>query len=98
MVLELHYLEDVNKEIFTQNILHPFMQRLTKDHTVVHFHPNISCGAWKRGSLEFPRVVEITLLRNDRLKTRGVHATIPNTLDQPNLPGSKNIVFDFGKF
>ena len=97
MVLELHYLEDVNREIFTHNIFGPFLQRLTKDHTVVHFHPNNCCGTWKRGSLDFPRVIEITLLRNDRLKTRGVHATIPNILDQPNSSRSKNIVFDFGK-
>ena len=97
MVLELHYLEDVNKEIYTQNIFRPFLQRLTKDHTVVHFHPNNCCGTWKRGSLNFPRVIEITLLRNDRLKTRGVHALIPNILDQPNSTDSKNIVFDFGK-
>jgi hypothetical protein len=97
ILLELHYLEDVNKEIYTQNIFRPFLQRITKDHTVVHFHPNNCCGTWKRGSLSFPRTIEITLLRNDRLKTRDVFATIPNSLDQPNLSNSKDLFFDFGR-
>jgi hypothetical protein len=97
MVIELHYLEDINKEIYAQKIFDPFLQRLTKDHTVVHFHPNNYCGTWNRGGLSFPRVIEVTLLRNDRLKAPSVYATIPNTLDQPNSSTTKDIIFDFGK-
>jgi hypothetical protein len=95
IVIELHYLNRVQSDVYTENLLQPFINKLTKNHTVVHLHPNNLCGVWKLHDLEFPLVCEITLLRNDRIKSEPYYIDLPHKLDSPNVKNIKELNFNF---
>jgi hypothetical protein len=94
IVIELHYLNRAQSNVYTENLLQPFMNKLTKNHTVVHLHPNNLCGVWKLHGLEFPQVCEITLIRNDRIKSEPYYIDLPHKLDSPNVKSIKELNFD----
>jgi hypothetical protein len=62
------------------------LMALRQNHSVVHLHPNNCCGTTKVGSTgaAIPNVLELTLLRKDRLRrwgTRGQRVMSPHPLD-----------------
>ena len=96
IVIELHYLERVNNIFWVEQIMIPFLRKITLNHTICHTHPNNSVSFFNFNGIEFPRVIEITLLRNDRFKKEfRTPAILPNALDQPNKPQYTELYFDF---
>ena len=61
--------------------------RLTRDHKVVHVHPNNCCGLSMVAGLAIPPVLEVTLVRADFLTDPArISASTPTALDRPNVP------------
>ncbi|MEZ5744050.1 MAG: FkbM family methyltransferase [Sphingomonadaceae bacterium] len=90
IVLELHALES----LFARNsvgFLASFFRKLTKNHVVVHNHPNNCCGIETHMGISVPRVIEITLLRKDRATVKPGRVTIPNPLDMQNVRSKADI-------
>lgn len=83
IVLEIHHL----REAFSYTgfaMLTSLIRKLKETHYVVHAHPNNCCPALKVGSLIWPSVLELTLLRKDRMEEPRNYANIPHALDQDN--------------
>ena len=70
-----------NKPMF--KIISRVFERLLQTHTCVHNHPNCYGGITNKG-VEIPTVIEMTFLRNDRLKERKFVEKFPHELDSDN--------------
>jgi hypothetical protein len=83
MVIEFHYLHELLNKRYFELVSRAF-EKLLQTHSVVHNHPNNCCGSVKADGLELPRIAEITLQRNDRLKQRAYRTIFPHRLDRDN--------------
>ena len=83
IVLELHGLERLFLNGF-RLFFDSMIRKLLKNHAVVHLHPNNCCGKTSWGGVEIPRVMELTLLRNDRVFATGYREDFPHPLDDDN--------------
>lgn len=90
IVIELHDLERLmDKHAFT--IIAATFNRLLQDFHVVHNHPNNYGRAVQCGSLTIPRVLEMTLIRKDRVKSSSYAPAFPHPLDQDNDPNGPKL-------
>lgn len=84
LVLEIHGFENwADPKYFS--IVSSFFEKLLQKFTIVHAHANNYCGISKISGVEFPRVFEISLIRNDRFRSTSGFAKFPNQLDVPNV-------------
>jgi Methyltransferase FkbM domain len=83
IVVELHAMDRL-LDRYGAIIIQSVMQRLLRDFAIVHVHPNNYGGAVHRGSLTIPRVLEVTLLRRDRLRESNKPLFFPHPLDRVN--------------
>lgn len=91
IVLELHDVDLLmDKRAFL--LASSALNRLLEEFNVVHNHPNNYCGLVKNGTLELPRVMEITLLRKDRASTLGYAKDFPHLLDRVNDKNNSDVV------
>lgn len=87
IVVELHDLDSANDPQEFEKELGPFLRRINKSHICVHAHPNNCCGEVTilGTDLVVPRVIELTLLRRDRLEHgkpgRSFYPLLPHPLD-----------------
>lgn len=87
IVLELHYLPSVlTKELFFDRA-HQAIEKLKPLFQSVHLHPNNASGSVVVDGIEIPRVVEITLLRKDRVRKTGPVEYLPHSLDVAHKRG-----------
>jgi hypothetical protein len=93
IVLELHGLDNLLTNPLGIEIFTSVFRKLNAQFSVIHLHANNCCGALKYQGIEIPRVLEVTLIRNDRYQTSNqvFDPTIPNPLDVPNVPGRKEL-------
>jgi hypothetical protein len=90
IVLEIHGFDNwADPKYFS--IISSFFEKLLQKFTIVHAHANNCCGISKISGIEFPRVFEISLIRNDRFKSASGFAKFPNKLDVPNLEHKSEI-------
>jgi hypothetical protein len=61
------------------------MSRLLRVFDVLHIHPGNCGGTVRKGTLEIPRLLEVTFLRKDRISTRQAAFSFPHPLDRPNF-------------
>ncbi|MDA4845459.1 FkbM family methyltransferase [Hoeflea poritis] len=66
--------------------------KLLRNHTVVHLHPNNNTPVIEFHGLEIPSVMEFTFLRNDRIEQKSPAHTFPHHLDRPNVASRDEIV------
>lgn len=86
IVIELHLLHRLGKEEHFDEA-NQMLGRLTRDHRVVHVHPNNCCGLRMVAGLAIPPVLEVTLVRADFLVDPvRISASAPTSLDRPNVP------------
>lgn len=89
IVVELHGLHrSVRRE--TATAYRRTLECLNRDHVVAHIHPNNCCGLRRVGGIKVPKVLEVTLLRRDRVIALGSHGG-RHALDRPNLPGRPDV-------
>ena len=85
IVLELHDLRSVMSRMGLA-LFRSVLLRLKKTHVIVHAHPNNCCRGVVVGDLEWPDVLEITLLRKDRISENLGLAELPHPFDMDNTP------------
>jgi len=97
IVVELHFLEALKNKLAFDQIYSPFFNKLLGEFDVVHLHPNNCCGTWLYGSLEFPRIIELTLHRKDRSKYLHPKASSRNALDFPCVESKQDMSLHFSE-
>lgn len=85
MVIEFHDLDRLaSPDYFSYVYL--LIEKLTQDFVVCHIHPN----NWKHPvnirRVRVPPLVEISLLRRDRIKSLAPRSDFPHPLDRANIP------------
>lgn len=86
IVVELHGLHDLWRP-GPLAIINQLADRLLADFDVVHLHPNNFLPPQGQGVLLVPPILELTLLRKDRIRQRAPIASLPHPLDHANVPG-----------
>jgi len=87
IVIEFHYTFDW---IFDHNWNWQYAQifsKLLENHTVVHSHPNNAGGFFKYAGIKYPNLIEVTLLRRDRIKEFRGRIYENHVLDRDDNPG-----------
>lgn len=84
-VIEFHDVNAIFQPIGLM-LLSLCMNKLLRVFDVVHIHPNNGGGKIQNGILEIPRMIEVTLLRKDRIATRQAAFSFPHPFDRPNFP------------
>ncbi|TWT95188.1 hypothetical protein Pla108_33310 [Botrimarina colliarenosi] len=87
IILELHRLERLSQAPFLQ-FFRGLMQRLSGMFTVAHLHPNNCVPSMTIAGVEVPPVLELTLVRNDRVKSKTPVTGLPHALDELNVPAN----------
>jgi hypothetical protein len=85
IVVEFHVLDFITFDL-AQFLIESIFRKLTKNHTVVHLHPNNIRRPIDFYGIQIPPIIEVTLLRNDRFKQRVPCETFPHPLDCANVP------------
>jgi hypothetical protein len=84
IVIELHDLERLFDRYFFDQFSRIF-EKLLVNHTVVHLHPNNNFRRKRRKGIDIHPLLEITLLRKDRVVSSEYFTDFPHPLDEPNL-------------
>lgn len=84
IVLELHNMDRMFGRKYL-NLVERTMRKLGENFDVVHLHPNNGRRFFSRGEICIPKVIEMTLLRKDRVLEHGYISGLPHPLDQPNV-------------
>ncbi|MEO1749135.1 MAG: FkbM family methyltransferase [Pseudomonadota bacterium] len=92
IIIELHDLQNIFEPNFFR-MLSAIFEKLYKNFSICHVHPN-NCGhiAVLNG-IEVPSVIELTLLRNDLINRfqSANPVSLPHRLDRSNKPGFPDI-------
>ena len=91
IVIEFHALQ----QMFARrslNLMQGIFRKLANDFTVAHAHPNNHRQVYHHAGIEIPVNLEVTLLRNDRVRPGDRVLTFPHPLDRPNVPGKEDVV------
>ncbi len=81
IVIELHRIPSIlTKPRFFEKAK-PLYEMIGAKFTCAHLHTNNASGSMSVDGVEFPRVVEATFLRNDRVKETRPISTLPHPLD-----------------
>ena len=91
IVLELHDMHKIFLRSGLDEIGH-VLQRLLEDFEMVHIHANNNLQPVRGHGYEVPPVLEVTLLRKDRVRSRKPVASLPHPLDVPNNAHVREIV------
>jgi hypothetical protein len=93
IVLELHGMDNILTNPLGIEVFNSVFRKLNDQFSVVHLHPNNCCGELHYQGVRIPRVLEVTLIRNDRYQksTQVFDSTIPHALDVPNVKGKREL-------
>lgn len=94
--VEIHSLDVNMSRLFFRRRFSPLLKKLSSDFVCVHVHPNNCCGYWLLEGVPIPRVLEITLLRRDRISAPMTPAQLPNPLDRDCFSGKPTIRLETG--
>jgi hypothetical protein len=67
IAIEMHFLDALNLE-FVASIFEQTIRKLETNFQVIYVHANDCCGFVSVGSYTLPRVIEVSLIRKDRIK------------------------------
>lgn len=87
IVIEFHHLEQLSNPFF-YNTVSTVFERLLKDHTCVHIHPNNSSQIVNINGIKVPPLLEFTFLRNDRYNEKSERSNFPHELDADCIEGN----------
>ncbi len=83
LVIEFHHLHQLYNKFFFGLASRAFF-KILQTHTCVHIHPNNCSHPVRVGEFEFPRAMEFTFLRTDRVKEMRPATSFPHPLDCDN--------------
>lgn len=86
MIIEFHNLKKLFRRDFLKMVSAIF-EKIYKNFSICHVHPNNSCGIASLDGIEVPRVIEVTFIRNDLLDdfANGKSIMLPHPLDSKNV-------------
>ena len=84
MVIEFHQLDRL-ADAFGFAFIRLAFEKLLQHFAIVHIHPNNSQRPVQFKGFEIPPVIEVTLLRNDRIAQSAPCRTFPHPLDRANV-------------
>lgn len=90
MAIEFHGLHALCDK-FGFELIHLCFLKLMKDFEVVHLHPNNCARTVRLGPYEIPPVLEVTLLRRDRVSERRPASLFPHPLDRASYAGREDV-------
>ena len=91
IVLELHKLHHLDNPLYFRTV-NAAVCKLREQFEVAHVHPNNAAGLTRIAGLEIPRVMEVTLLRKDRVVSKAPVNVLPHPLDIPNVADRKDVL------
>jgi hypothetical protein len=93
MVIEFHMLGKMFDRHFLQ-MFSSIFEKIYKNFSICHVHPNNCCGIASRNGIDVPRVIEVTFLRNDYVERmgNGLGIELPHHLDRKNVSVKEDIV------
>ncbi len=91
IVLEVHHLDCLWDEKFFQTAS-AFFNKLLVHHSCVHIHPNNTSSIVKINDIEIVPTIEVTFLRNDRIKFKSPTLQFPHPLDTDNTDRERIIL------
>jgi len=93
MTIEFHNLQKMFEQDFLRMVSAIF-EKIYKDFSICHVHPNNCCGVASMDGIEIPCVIEVTFIRNDLI--RAVYSknpiNLPHRLDSKNVEENKDII------
>jgi hypothetical protein len=92
IVIEIHDIETWAQQHFL-NIVEAVVDKLLNNFIVVHNHPNNAMGIVNLNGFNSPRLMEITLIRKDRVARQEGFSELPHILDKANLRDRPDITF-----
>ena len=94
IVIEFHFLHHLFKKSFLK-MFSSIFEKLYKNFSICHVHPNNCCGLVELDGISVPRVMEITFIRNDyieKLSKNDANIVLPNILDRKNVIEKEDII------
>ena len=85
MIIEFHTMHHLWNPYFFE-LAEAAFNKVLQTHTCVHIHPNNCCGIKYQNGVAIPRVIEMTLLRNDHVTIVDKPLQFPHKLDFDNYP------------
>ena len=92
IVIEFHLLNALEEFAF-HFLFDTIVNKITRDHSVVHIHPNNVGSVLRVGEQEIPSNIEFTFLRNDYLN-KGGELEYPHRFDCKNVSGPDLVLPD----
>lgn len=91
ILIEFHDF-DFLKTMFGIRILSNVFNKLNKNFSICHIHPNNCCGYTRFANYKIPKVMEFTLIRNDLIidKKKTLNK-LPLEIDKKNYPNKKEV-------
>ena len=92
MVIEFHNLQKLFERDFLRMVSAIF-EKIYKNFSICHVHPNNCCGMASLDGIEIPRIIEVTFIRNDLLDNfaNEKSLTLPHPLDSKNIEKNDDI-------
>lgn len=92
MIIEFHFLQKIFEKDFLKMVSTIF-EKIYKNFSICHVHPNNFCGVAELDGIVVPRVLEITFIRNDYIKkcSSNEKIVLPHRLDRKNVSNKKEI-------
>jgi hypothetical protein len=91
IVIEIHDIDKWAHPAFFY-IVNTFFEKILKNFSVVHLHPNNYGRVVTIDGIELPETIEFTFLRKDRCEFKGYCDTFPDELDKPCAPNMSELV------
>ncbi len=85
IIIEFHLLDQLWDCNFFR-LAAPVFEKILKNHSCVHIHPNNCSDVIKKEGLEIPQMMEFTFLRKDRLENPYFVAEFPHEMDADCTP------------
>lgn len=90
-IIEFHNLDRIIEVDFFESVIKKLFVKISQTHDIVHLHANNAGGTFKLQGMDFPKIIEVTLHRKDRLIKNLGNNPVPNVLDVRNSLTSPEI-------
>lgn len=92
MIIEFHHLQKMFEQDFLRMVSAVF-EKIYKDFSICHVHPNNCCGVASLDGIDIPCVIEVTFIRNDLVHElcNKNSITLPHRFDHKNVAENQDI-------
>ena len=93
MIIEFHNLQKMFEKDYLKMISAIF-EKIYKNFSICHVHPNNCCGIASLDGIDIPRVIEVTFIRNDLVKkfSNNQPISLPHSLDSKNVEAHQDLL------